>query len=142
MLPKSYFPNAQKLVELMHTNLGYNEEGKREFRRLATAVVSALAKELSLEPEEYDLRWNAGGIAVSGEVTLHHDKLYLQFSQSGMGYDFGFMYRQCEGRRDFTGRLNHWAKWDELVYPEALLAKLQTLVQQPLEARFPTLNYV
>jgi hypothetical protein len=36
---------------------------------------------------DYDLRSNEAGLAVSGEITLHADRLYVQVSQSAMGYD-------------------------------------------------------
>jgi hypothetical protein len=45
-------------------------------------ALKALADALRLSSGEFDLRSNKGGIAVSGEVTLHGDDLYVQVSQS------------------------------------------------------------
>ena len=39
-------------------------------------LLRRLAEALALQPAAFDLRFNKGGIAVSGEVTLHGDELY------------------------------------------------------------------
>ena len=61
----------------------YDADAKRLFHRRARRQLLDLAEALSLAPEAYDLRSNRGGIAVSGEVTLHADRLYVQVSQPG-----------------------------------------------------------
>jgi hypothetical protein len=48
-------------------------------------------------------------IAVSGEITLHHDDIYIQVCQPATGADSGILIRTCEGRRDYTGGRNHFA---------------------------------
>ena len=68
----------------------------------------ALAAVLALPKGSFDIRSNAGGIAVSGEVTLHAENIYVQISQSCLGGGMGVLIRTCAGRRDYTGGRNHW----------------------------------
>jgi len=82
-------------------NAGYNEEVKARFRSEAMKYLRALAKRLNLPKETYSVRYNAGGIAVSGEATLHHDKFYLQVSHD-------CFWRTCNGQRDYSGGRNRW----------------------------------
>jgi hypothetical protein len=63
--------------------VAYDADAKRRFHHQARCRMLDLADALGLEPDEYDLRSNQGGIAVSGEVTLHADRLYVQASQPG-----------------------------------------------------------
>lgn len=80
----------------------YNEEVKAKYKKLAMAWLRLLALRLCLNEKEFDLRFNAGGIAVSGEATLHHEKFYIQFSETGV------MWRECKGRKDYSGGTNRW----------------------------------
>src|SRR3989344_839951 len=86
----------------------YNEAVKREFHSKAGKVLRKLAKLLRFAERDYDLRHNQGGIAVSGEVTLHSDRLYVQVSDA----PFGVLWRSCEGRKDYCGAPNQWAAWE------------------------------
>ena len=97
--------------------VAYDADAKRRFHRHARAQLLKLAEALGLEPHEYDLRSNAGGIAVSGEITLHADHLYVQASQSATGADTGILFRSCDGRRDYTGGRNNFASLDLLHRP-------------------------
>ena len=100
--------------------VAYDDEAKRLFHRNARRQLLELAKALGFAPADYDLRSNQGGIAVSGEVTLHADRLYVQASQSAMGFDTGVLFRSCEGRRDYTGGRNNFASLDLLHEPQEL----------------------
>jgi hypothetical protein len=55
------------------------------------------------------VRSNLGGVAVSGEATLHGQNLYVQICQPATGWDRGILIRTCEGRKDYTGGRNHFA---------------------------------
>jgi hypothetical protein len=59
-------------------------------------------------------------IAVSGEITLHADRLYVQASQPATGSDTGILFRSCEGRRDYIGGRNNFASLDLLHHPDEL----------------------
>jgi hypothetical protein len=87
----------------------YAPDQKRRFHASARARLRKLAVALGFAPGTYDLRNNEAGIAVSGEITLHHERVYIQVSQPSMGYDSGILIRRCEGRRDYTGGRNHFA---------------------------------
>ena len=82
---------------------GYNEEGKAHFKRFALNVLRGIARDLALPKETYSIRFNAGGIAVSGDAILHHDRFYLTMGEMGV------MWRTCKGQKDYTGGANRWA---------------------------------
>ncbi len=87
----------------------YDGEQKRRFHAQAKNRLKELAGQLGFIPADYDLRTNAGGVAVSGEVTLHHSALYVQVCQPATGWDSGILIRSCESRKDYTGGPNHFA---------------------------------
>ena len=62
----------------------------------------------------YDLRSNEAGIAVSGEITLHADRLYVQVSQPATGGGYRHPVRSCRDRRDYVGGVNNFASLDLL----------------------------
>ena len=110
-----------------NTDLSYNETGKIQFHNRGRRILRLIADRLGLQPGMYDIRSNMGGIAVSGEVSLHSENLYVQFAQSCLGTDWGFMYRTCKGRKDYTGGVNHWMKWEELLSLDVAVTKFKNL---------------
>src|SRR5262245_60488117 len=100
--------------------VAYDAYAKVAFHRNARRRLKQLADALGLPPDTYDLRSNQGGIAVSGEITLHADHLYVQVSQSAVGYDSGILFRTSQGRKDYNGGPNHFASLDLLNRPEEL----------------------
>jgi hypothetical protein len=52
----------------------YDEDQKRRFHATARTRPRQLATALRLRAGSFDLRSNKGGVAVSGEVTLHHER--------------------------------------------------------------------
>ena len=103
----------------------YDPEQKRAFHTAARARLRRLAAELGLAPGSYDLRSNRGGMAVSGEVTLHHEAVYVQVCQPATGHDTGVLIRTCRGRRDFTGGPNLFASLRLLDDLPALAARVR-----------------
>lgn len=87
----------------------YDEAQKRRFHATARSRLKKLAAELGLPPGSYDIRSNRAGIAVCGEVTLHHTAAYIQVSQFGLSSGHGILIRTCKGRNDYTGGANHFA---------------------------------
>jgi hypothetical protein len=87
----------------------YDDTQKRAFHSTRRRRLKALAAALAFEPGSFDLRSNLGGIAVSGEVTLHHNGIYVQICQPATGWDSGILIRTCKGRKDYTGSRNHFA---------------------------------
>ena len=93
----------------------YDDAGaarKKRFHQLGRRALLALASTLDLEPGSFDIRSNMGGIAISGEITLHGEWLYVQFGQN-IG-NLGFMYRRCIGRKDYRGQQNQWMPYGDL----------------------------
>jgi hypothetical protein len=103
----------------------YDSGAKRLFHRRARRQLIELARMLNFDSADYDLRSNEGGIAVSGEVTLHANRLYVQVSQPATRADTGILFRTCEGRRDYTGGRNNFASLDLLHRPEELAALIR-----------------
>ncbi len=81
---------------------------KKAFHREGRKFLRQVATDLGLGPDSYDLRSNPGGIAVSGEVTLHAEGIYIQLSQSvGGPGGISVLYRSCRGRKDYSGGQNN-----------------------------------
>jgi len=89
------------------TRVDYNDDFKARFHREARDRLVKLATMIPLEPGSFDLRNNRGGVAVSGEITLHAEAIYIQVSQSCVGVGMGVLVRTCQGRADFTGGQNN-----------------------------------
>ena len=101
-------------------SVAYDAEAKRLFHSRAKSQLRRVATALGLEPGSYDLRSNQAGIAVSGEITLHGDRLYVQVSQSAIGHHSGVLFRTCRGRKDYVGGPNNFASLDLLNRPDEL----------------------
>jgi hypothetical protein len=65
---------------------------------------------------------------VSGEITMHHDRVYVQVSQPSMGHDSGILIRRCAGRRDYTGGRNHFAPLALLDDIPALAGRVRAVI--------------
>jgi hypothetical protein len=111
-----------------YLDCAYAPEQKRRFHAAARARLRKLAEELGFAPVTFDLRSNLAGIAVSGEITLHHDRVYIQVSQSAMGNDSGILIRTCTGRRDYVGGRNHFAPLSLLDDIPALARRVQAVI--------------
>jgi hypothetical protein len=105
--------------------VAYDAAAKRLFHSRARSQLRRLATTLGLAPGSYDLRSNPAGIAVSGEIILHTDCLYVQASQSVMGHDNGILFRPCKGRKDYVGGPNNFASLDLLNRPEELARRIR-----------------
>jgi hypothetical protein len=117
---------AAKLIALYNSDLSYCEPAlKDDFHREGKKVLRRLAACMGLRPSEYDVRSNKAGIAVSGEITLHTDSIYLQLEQSVMGDDAALLMRSCKGRKDYVGGMNHFAPIDALADLEQLAVYLE-----------------
>ena len=106
-------------------SVSYDPEAKRLFHTHARRQLLALAAALNLGDGDYDLCSNEAGIAVSGEITLHADRLYVQVSQSCMGADASILFRSCRDRRDYVGGVNNFASLDLLHRPAELARRIK-----------------
>jgi hypothetical protein len=114
--------------------VAYDDDAKRQFHLHARRQLHRLAGALGLAPGTYDLRNNEGGIAVSGEITLHADHLYVQACQPATGSDTGVLYRSCEGRKDYTGGPNNFASLDLLNDVAVLATQVRAVLAKKLPA--------
>lgn len=102
---------------------------KAEFKNAARANLKRLAAAIYLLPWEYDLRWNRGGIAVSGEVTLHSDNIYVQLSQGSLSGFCGYA-RSVKSRKDYTGGNNNWLRVEEFSDMHTLAQKILRIAHE------------
>ncbi|WP_445192787.1 hypothetical protein ACT009_02315 [Sphingomonas sp. Tas61C01] len=111
------------LTVLAARGVDHDADAKRTFHTEARRALRRLAEELQLASGTYEIRVCAGGPAVSGEVILHGDELYVQVSIGGFGRG-EILLRRCRGRSDYVGERNHWARMAELVDPATLAARI------------------
>lgn len=126
------------LVVLAHKGVAYDELAKRQFHADGRKALKRLADALSLPEGSYDLRSNKAGIAVSGEVTLHGEEIYVQLSIGCMGRGREIMFRRVTGRKDHCGDRNHWADISELMTPDRFAARIRRDLHIPEPDTMPT----
>lgn len=104
-----------------------NEKRKNGLHSKGKTFLKALAAELGLGPKDYDLRSNLAGIAVSGEVTLHGDHIYVQIAESCIGpRGLSVLFRGCKNRKDYSGYSNnHVSMSDFNTDQERLIARVK-----------------
>lgn len=105
----------------------YDEQQKRRFHTTAHSRLKKLATELGLAPGSFDIRSNKAGMAVSGEVTLHHDRAYIQVGQFRLSSGHGILIRTCNGRKDYSGGPNHFVALPMLDDIPALAAAVRAI---------------
>ncbi|MFH1555308.1 MAG: hypothetical protein ABII76_10645 [Pseudomonadota bacterium] len=111
-----------------YADCSYHAERKRRFHATARARLRQLVAELRLPAGHFDLRSNQGGIAVSGEITLHGEQIYVQVCQPVTRTDTGILIRTCRDRRDYTGGANHFAPLSLLDDIPALAAQVRVVM--------------
>ena len=111
-----------------YLHCAYEPEQKRRFHATARARLRKLAAALGFAPVTWDLRSNQGGIAVSGEITMHHACVYIQVCQPATGHDSGILIRTVAGRRDYTGGRNHFAPLSLLDDIPALAGRVRAVI--------------
>jgi hypothetical protein len=92
-----------------YKHCAYDSAQKRSFHITGMKRLRKLSTTLGFASSSFDIRSNSGGIAVSGEVTLHHEHLYVQLCQPATRADSGILIRTCNGRKDYVGGRNHFA---------------------------------
>ena len=118
-------------LDTLRRSVSYDEDAKKAFHSAAKKYLKRLRAELGTEYGEADpIRSNKGGIAVSGEVTLHFDGLYVQVSQSFMGDRGIVMFRSCLSRKDYSGGTNNFADSETLVDTATLAAVIRSRVKR------------
>jgi hypothetical protein len=90
---------------------GYNDVAKAEFRKLSMKLMRELRETLGMFSAS--VRYNAGGIAVSGDATMHGDIVYVTVNADAL-CSMGVLYRTCKSKKDYTGGRNNWFSFDRL----------------------------
>lgn len=110
------------------TSVEYDEDRKKAFHRAARKQLKSLASFLGWPPASFDVRSNMAGIAVAGDITLHHEQVYISVSQTRPGGDSGILIRSCKGRQDYSGGANSFASLDLLDDIPALADRIARIV--------------
>ena len=119
---------------------GDEAKAKSAWLRAGRCILKDLAKELHLEDGTYEIRINPAGPAVSGDVHLHGEWIYVDLSQTFLGPDMGFMWRYCDGKRDYSGRANQWAKWEELLDLLRFACKIRRFMPMDIQEKIAKEN--
>lgn len=93
------------------TKRDLHKAAKKFFKMFATS-------HLGLTLADYEIRSNLGGDAVAGEITLHTDKVYIQIHAE---MSPPVLIRECNGRKDFTGKTNNWSDVNGLMLGHHIL---------------------
>lgn len=81
---------------------------KKAFHAQGKKFLKQLAADLGDEIGAFKISSNMAGIAVSGEVTLHADHLYVQLSEHcGGERGIHMLYRSCKSQKDYCGGQNN-----------------------------------
>lgn len=109
----------------------YDYHAKEALHHCARAKLRAIAKALGLAAGSYEIRSNKAGPAVSGEITLQGEQIYVQVA-AGCGRHFmgDVLVRTCSGRKDYCGHQNYFAQLAELDEPEQFAAKLAAMIER------------
>ena len=116
--------------------IGYDQFAKEEFKRSGLAAMRALAKELPFK--EVEVRFNPGGIAVSGDLVLHGmfeegHGIYVHVNQhSWNGRKVACYCRAVTSMKDYTGKRNNWLNDTDLLDIEGLKETLVNISKEAL----------
>lgn len=117
--------NRPVLKTLALRGVSYDEPAKRLFHSEGRAAMRRLADALGFDEGGYDIGSNKAGPAVSGEITLHSETLWVQLSIGPFGPDREVCFRKVRDRHDHIGERNHWASVRELVEPDRFAIRLR-----------------
>lgn len=110
---KPISPSELKRFVILTKSACHDYLNKEEYRKLGRKILKYIAEQMGLQKGEFDIRWNPGGDACSGDHTLHTDKIYLALHDNiGLGW---FYWRTCCGRKDYTGGHNQVITWNRLI---------------------------
>ncbi|HEX7854999.1 MAG TPA: hypothetical protein VF503_15020 [Sphingobium sp.] len=113
------------LRTLAYRGVAYDEAAKRTFHAEGRLAMRRLAEALGLEDGSYDIQSNKGGPAVSGEITLHGEHVWVRLSLEGLGQDNEIVFRSVRGRDDHCGDRNRAASISELLAPDRFADRLR-----------------
>ena len=143
--------NLKKLARLMlsEESGSYNEAFKTKFRLIGKKAMKELARLLELRP--FDIQFDPGGIAVSGDLRLmgmwsEGNGVYISMNKDLPNAPYGqVLYRTIKHMKDFGGGPNQWMRYETLRDPvrlKELICRLRPLSEEPKpsEGRQPAVN--
>jgi Helicase conserved C-terminal domain/SNF2-related domain len=112
-----------------------NGATKQDFKSLGKKAFKELAEYIGLK--QYDVNFNPGGPAVSGDLTLMgmfapDNGIYISMNKDGM--QSGILYRSIKHMKDYSGGSNNYFREGDLNHPEEIKEKVYRLLKldQPL----------
>lgn len=117
---------------------------KKFFHTKYRKVLKGFADKLGLKAGEFEVRSNMGGPAVLGEVILHTESLYVCVGGSTCeAHAPAVYYRNCAGRKDYAGGVNHWMPATMLTgAPERCLAEFRAVAVLPIKVKITKRDYM
>lgn len=123
----------RELRELMTSDedLRYNDEEKKRFSRIGKKAMRELAEILELDP--YDIDFNKGGIAVSGDLRLMgmingEIGIYISMNKNFPYMTWGgVLIRSIKHMKDYTGGSNNYIKFEDIDNTDEFLRFKHTL---------------
>lgn len=130
--------NLNKLARLLlsEESGSYNDAFKAKFRLIGKKAMKELAGLLELRP--FDIQFNPGGIAVSGDLRLmgmwsEGNGIYISMNKFFPNAPYGqILYRTIKHMKDFTGGPNQWMRYETLRDPvrlKELICRLRCLTE-------------
>lgn len=113
------------LKTLAYRGVAYDEAAKRTFHSEGRAAMRRLAEALALADGTFDIRSDKGGPAVSGDIILHAEEVWVRLSLGPFGPDHEIAYRKVRGRSDHIGERNHWASIRDLLQPDRFAQRIR-----------------
>jgi len=126
------------LRTLAYRGVSYDEAAKHIFHREGRQAMHRLAEALDLEQGSYDVRSDKGGVAISGDITLHGEEVWVRLSLGYLGPNHEVAFRRVKGRKDHFGDRNRWASVNELLAPHRFADRLRKELQLAPAATRPT----
>lgn len=117
--------NRPMLKTLVLRGVAYDQPAKRLFHSEGRSAMRRLAEALGLGERAFDIRSNKAGPALSGEITLHADTVWVQLSIGPFGPGREVCFRKVCSRQDHIGERNCWASINELLEPDRFAARIR-----------------
>jgi hypothetical protein len=91
---------------------------KGEYKNLGRKILKYIAEQMKLLKGAYEIRWNPGGTACSGDHCLHTNKVYVALDDNlSCGW---FYWRTVKGMKDYCGGRNQVVYWKDFTAPGGL----------------------
>jgi hypothetical protein len=104
-------PDREILADIVQNHNVTDPAVKNEFHATGKRFLKAIVSAMGLDKGSYEIRSNKGGEAVSGEVVLHAEGIYIYLTADMNGK---FYYRKVKSRKDYVGETNHFFNFEDI----------------------------